>query len=417
MTSSRDAAAERLDRSRRGSVALQLAILLVAVVGFVALGTEIVSLLFISRGMQSAADAAALGGARARLQGFPADYTQEAIALAANAGFVNGQGGTSVAVNSPPAGGHYAGVSGAVEVVIAQPQNLVLASALHSGPFTVSGRAVAIPTSSPNCIYILAASGSGVLHTEGGTSINATCGTFANSSSPTAATISGSLNTPSFAVVGGYTGTVNSSQIQTGVPHIKDPLWYLAAPAFGGCDYTNYSLSSGTATLNPGVYCGGNGNAAIDLTGSAQVTLNPGTYVLNGGGLNMGGNATLGGTGVTIYNTGTASTYAPINTQDQITIALKAPTSGPLEGILFFTDRSVTFPTQANNIGMGNTGKLEGTLYFPTTDLVMDTGQNSAAYTILVTKTLSLGINTFNVSSDYSSLQDGSPLKAAKLAE
>src|ERR1700719_268098 len=93
--------------SRRGAGAVLIALMLVAIIGFVSLGTEVVVLLWTSRHMQSPADAAALASETARLSGYPADYTQEALALSAAAGFANGQNGTTVTVNSPPASGNY----------------------------------------------------------------------------------------------------------------------------------------------------------------------------------------------------------------------------------------------------------------------------------------------------------------------
>lgn len=75
--------------------------------GFVSLGTEIVLLLSTSRHMQSAADAGVLAAVTARTRGYPADYRQEAFALAASAGFANGVDGTPVAVNSPPTAGMF----------------------------------------------------------------------------------------------------------------------------------------------------------------------------------------------------------------------------------------------------------------------------------------------------------------------
>jgi hypothetical protein len=150
--------------------------------------------------------------------------------------------------------------------------------------------------------------------------------------------------------------------------------------------------------------------------------VNPGTYILAGGGLNVSGNATLTGSGVTFYNTQkTGYSYKPIFTQDQAVLSLKAPTSGTYEGILFFQDRSIS-STAPNVIGAdgGGAGKggLEGALYFKTTPVSLTSGQNQkVAYTIVIADTISVDVNTFNVTSDYSSLANGSPIKATVLAE
>src|SRR5437773_38146 len=61
------------DAGRSGAVAIQVGIMLVAIVGFVSLGSEIVLLLATSRHMQSAADAGVLAAVSARMRGYPAD--------------------------------------------------------------------------------------------------------------------------------------------------------------------------------------------------------------------------------------------------------------------------------------------------------------------------------------------------------
>ena len=199
------------------------------------------------------------------------------------------------------------------------------------------------------------------------------------------------------------------STIKTGVASVSDPLLYLKAPAVGGCGRNNYVVSSGTVTLSPGVYCGG-----LTIKGSANVTLSAGTYILNGGGMNVSGSAHVTGTGVTLYNTRDSThPYGPITSQDTPVITLSAPTSGSLAGILIFQDRSVVSATP--NIIVGT---LTGALYFPTTPIVLSSQQNVATpYSIIVAKTLSLNVNTLTVSSNYSSLSEGSPIKVVTLTE
>ena len=85
---------------KRGVVPMQIAILLIAIIAFVALGTEIVMLLLISRQMQSADDVAALTAAAAKAAAYPTNYTQEAISVAA-AIFVIEQNGAAVTINHP----------------------------------------------------------------------------------------------------------------------------------------------------------------------------------------------------------------------------------------------------------------------------------------------------------------------------
>jgi hypothetical protein len=82
------------------------------------------------------------------------------------------------------------------------------------------------------------------------------------------------------------------------------------------------------------VYRGG-----IEITSSAGVvTLNPGIYVMEGGGLEVSGSL-LQGTGVMIYNTDSAtSEYEPIRFLGSSTADLHAPTEGAYEDVLFYQD-------------------------------------------------------------------------------
>jgi hypothetical protein len=370
---------------------LLMALSTTGLLGLCGLGVDVNLFWTIKRRMQTAADAAAVAGAIALGNG--SNYAAAAADLSSFNGFTNGQNGVTVTANNPPAGGLYIGDAKYLEVIVKQAQPTYFMRVLGYSTMTIAARATAGSNSADYCIYVLDPAASGALNINSGDVLTSSCGVIVNSASTTAITSSGTLNAPLVGVVGNYSGTINGTK-RTNIAPALDPLAYLQAPVVGACQYTNYSITSGSAILNPGVYCGSNGSAAMQISGTASVTLNPGTYILNGGGLTMGGSGTLTGTGVTFYNTGTAATYGPINTQDQALLNLKAPTTGPLAGVLFFQDRSITFPTQANNIGVGPTGVLEGALYFPTTRLSLASGKNGTAkYTMVVAQTLNVAVD------------------------
>lgn len=180
-----------------------------------------------------------------------------------------------------------------------------------------------------------------------------------------------------------YYGSTNnpSNTVQCAPPTygaaVTDPLAALPAPSYTGCAATNYSWSnmSPNQTINPGVYCGG-----IKITGG-NVTLNPGTYILNGGGLEIeGANTTVNGTGVFFYNTANGYTAGPLLMSGQPTVNLTSNTSGTYQGILFMQDHSVC-PSTSHAIN-GNTNiKYNGTIYLHCTQ----TGSNYVAQNILYT--------------------------------
>jgi hypothetical protein len=228
---------------------------------------------------------------------------------------------------------------------------------------------------------------------------------------------SGAVFGTSVAIAGSYSGSCNTtdpSGCRTGVPGEPDPLAQRAGPQFSGCDFgvpKAVNIGGGSTTLDPGVYCNG-----INISGGASVTFRPGVYILNGGGLSVSGGSTLQGTGVTFYNTARGKGYAPVNIAGGTLGFLSAPTSGPMEGMLFFQDRTIA-KAGSNTISGGSNLNLNGTFYFPTSDLTFSGGgEVSVNYTIMVAKTITIGGNT-TLSANFSSLQDGNPIKRVTLAE
>jgi hypothetical protein len=363
--------------------------------------------------MQGAADSAAYSAAIAKNvpPGTSSVFTAQAKSVAGSYGYVDASNNVTVTVNNPPLSGNYTANNFAIEVTIQQPQQASLSSIYMTTAPTLAARAVALLTTASRCVYTLNPKASDSLHVDGGGVVTSACGLVVNSSSATAITNQGTISAPTVDIVGGYSGTINSPKITTGIKPVSDPLFYVPAPSWvlGSCDHINYSVSSGTVTLSKGVYCGG-----ITIGGTAKVTLNAGTYIVMGGGLTVSGSANLSGTGVTLYNTGNILyPYKPVQFLDNSVVKLTAPTSGVLAGILIFQDRSIvsTLP----NILMGS---FTGALYFPTTPLVLNSGSDvTVPYTILVADTVSMQVNALNVKNDYSSLADGSPIKEPRLVE
>jgi hypothetical protein len=144
-------------------------------------------------------------------------------------------------------------------------------------------------------------------------------------------------------------------------------------------------------TINPGVYCGG-----IKITGG-NVTLNPGTYILNGGGLEIeGANTTVNGTGVFFYNTSNGYAAGPLLMSGQPTVNLKATTSGTYQGILYMQDHNIC-PSTTNTVN-GNTNiQINGTIYLHCTNSsyvaqnILYTGESTTGfYSALVVDTIQI---------------------------
>jgi hypothetical protein len=405
----------------RGQSTLVVALVLPVLLGFVGLGVDLGQLRYQQRKLQVVADAAALAGAGEIAAGSSSNVNYSASLAIANNNFVAGvNGNQNPAINLPPQSGPHAGNSKFVEVIISQNAPTYFMRILGVTSATISARAVGGLGSGTSCIYALAPTGT-AFSASGGAVVNAGCGIYDNSNGSQAFVETGGscVSTTQINVVGNYAmqpSSCNPPQTtpSIGAPAVSDPLAYVPAPSVGACDYPNgYTANGGTPTISPGVYCGG-----ITVTAHALLKLNPGTYILNGGGLSVQGNSDVQGTGVTFYDTcttGCVGGYQPIKLTGGSNTSLIAPTSGSLAGILFFQDRS-TNSSAKNGIAGNGTTVFQGALYFPTTELDYTGGSTNTAYTIIVANNLMFAGNS-SMNSDYSSLSGGSPIKRAALME
>ena len=174
--------------------------------------------------------------------------------------------------------------------VLGQPEATVTARA-STGTRRASGG---------GCVIVLNPSASNALLMSGTPSLTSGCGVMVNSSSSSAINTNGNgtittTNGSLTQIVGNCNGCSNiHPAAQTGAASFTDPFADMTPPTVGSCTNTGVSVGShDTATINPGVYCGG-----IDLSSHAALTLNPGVYVIQNG-LSLGAQTTLTGTGVT----------------------------------------------------------------------------------------------------------------------
>lgn len=386
----------------RGAVALLVAVMLVGIIGFVALGTEIVMLLATSRHMQSAADDGALAAVSARIRGYPADYKQEAYALVRDAdpAFNNGQGAGCLANPTlyvgPPCDGTH---SDYIEVLIRQPQTLSLASLVYTGPFAVSARAVAHSSGYGSCILVLDPVGAGSLSMNGAFVVNFPgCDVSVNSSSATAVSLvgGGSINAKNVYIVGAYSAGGGSlinvtGTITTHAPATDNPYRDYILPSAAGTCIPDPDVKT-SKSIPPGTYC------SISVSTSAgRLTLAPGgNYIIKGGKLSVSATATLTGTGVTIVLAGAATA----DIQSGATVTLAAPPAGAaagVPGLAFFQDPAA--PTGATSTFNGGPAmNIAGALYFPTQELRFGGGSGTVPCIELIAWKVTISGNaTLNV--------------------
>ncbi len=366
---------QRIARDERGATAITTALVLLVLVGFVGLGTEVGMWYAERRAMQNASDAAALG---AGFDIYKNGKQSTGIVAAGQAdsaknGFTNGQNNVTVTVNYPPKQGKYANKNTAVETVVSKTRASLFASFFLDGPVDISVRSVAtIKYVGVYCILALSPHDEAALLFEGTADVQLkNCGINVNSDdSDGAMTAKGaSVVGATYAdIVGGLNQTNNADldlgEINTGADAVDDPYANLDIPDGSGCDYTNFTVgASKTKTLSPGRYCNG-----IKIQGTAY--LQAGEYVIVGGTFDVASTAhvtTDTVDGVTIFLTGSGTNYAQVTINGGAHIDIVATTEGDYKGIAFFQDRDapVVSSGSPNKLNGGSNMNITGAIYFP----------------------------------------------------
>jgi hypothetical protein len=283
--------------------------------------------------------------------------------------------------------------------------------------YTVKARATAgILSSVPaTCVYVLAPSAPNAFVANNGATVTMNCGIAIDDSNAVAASITGgaTVTASTVSIVGGYAvnngGTISPAPVAL-TQAVKDPFVSVTGPSAGACNYTNYSPGWGSWTLNPGTYCGG-----IVISNGATAVFNPGTYIIDGGGVQFAGGTTSTGAGVMFYLTGTNATYGSVVINNGASVTLSAETSAPYMGLLFFQDRSIVSANNATFAG-GASMQLTGSLYFPTTDISYSNGASAVGNTALIAAQVSFAGGA-NLQFDSTGLKTGLITSTVALVE
>jgi Flp pilus assembly protein TadG len=392
----------RFRRDQSGVYLIIAGLMMPVLVGFVGLGTDVTLWYNQHRKMQDAADSGAVSAATAYSNGVN-NVTPQANGVASSYGFVNGTNNVTVTVNQPPLSGTHTATAGAVEVIVAQPQARLFSAVFGSGQAAVSARAVAGATAGTGCVLALDHAKKGAATDVGAPQVVLTgCSLFDNSNNSAALVVGGAatLTALSVSVVGGISGaggittTPTSGNITTGAAPTADPYANTSFPPMPASG-ANPSPIHGTKTLDPGTYSGG-----LKINAGANVTLNPGTYYLDGGSLDVAGTATLKGTGVTLVFTGsgTPCSCATATINGGATVNLTAPAAGAtsgIPGIVFFGDRNMAVGTNFTLNG-GSNQTFEGAIYLPEADVKINGASASGdpnACTQLIADTITFSGN------------------------
>jgi Flp pilus assembly protein TadG len=401
--------AGRLLRDRAGVIAIQTVVVATALIGIAGLSVDVGSWYFTHRSMQTAADAAAIAGA---LELAGNKTTSEVIAAADVDATRNGYG-TS---NGASVGVEIGSDSESVTVTVAKTGALFLA-----GMFLPNGQAPGIQTAAkaglirnggPVCILATSPTGAGAISVGGNAVLNtAGCSIVSDSTDPQALIGSGNASITSDKTCG--PGGYSAAQNVTFTPPpshclaVPDPYAGLPPPpnVNADCDYQNLPNVSGTATLSPGVYCGG-----ITISSNANVIFLPGVYIMRNGGLSASGNASMSGNGVGFYLTGDSTVNVG---QDDLTVSgnavvrFTAPDSGPLKGFIVYQNEPNASAGQITSSITGNGNvSYAGALYFGNQNVSIDgngaSGTNQPFASVVANQITISGNGTVNFNSQVS---------------
>lgn len=438
---------------QRGAMAMTVGLLMTGFTGMTALSVDVADWYGSHRSMQSAADAAAMGGALALKNG---DSNSQAISAATTDAQLNATGlasGSTVTAT--------VNASSQVTVTLTKKANLLLSGLFLSSAPTITATATAglvqmtSNTGTPMCLLVTSPAAANVVVLSGSSSIQASgCRVVVNSSSTSAINLSGNttINSKSLCGPGGnnVSGSSTLSPGEIGCSAVADPYANMPVPAAASasnpCKATNFQtngsnyyeytdqggtthqISNGATTViggvnafyyatpgntntalhvTPGVYCGG-----INFGALTNVVFDPGVYVMRNGGLVTGGNTTATGTGVAFYLTGTGTSVqlqndnVDLSAQTTLTITAPTDTTTGMAGIAIYQDGSAATGTLTNTLSGNSTINFTGLLYFGHQNVnVSGSSENqSAGFTAMIAYTVNYsGYSTLYLNSNYAS--------------
>jgi Flp pilus assembly protein TadG len=349
----------RFETDEGGNVAITTAVVLPLLVGGIGMGVTYSMGNSTRSDMQNALDSSVLAGVIASNSGGDPIGTANTVFQSnlsawakSNASAINASFNWSNGILTGQATGSASNLFGAV---------------VGTRNYTITVNSAATSASTPLCVLGLDSLGSGAFNADGSAlTFNANCAVQANSASSSGMTQKGnaSLSAKKFGVTGGSKVSNYQPPPQEGSPAIPDPYASLPFPSYTTCDKNAKMLSiKDTETLSPGTYCGG-----IHMDSTAQVTLQPGIYVMVDGPFWADGSAKVTGDQVMIAFTGKGST---LDVWGNAQMNVTSPTSGTYMNMQFMQDINSS-DTHNLWVSIGGSdsdgGKLtyDGVAYFPT---------------------------------------------------
>jgi Flp pilus assembly protein TadG len=377
----------------RGASAVLMTILASSLIGMVGLGVESGIWFTERRGLQTQADAGAIAGAYQVAAGAAtATVVSTGRTEAGNNGYVAAVPNT-IAINTPPTSGPYAGNASAVEAILTTPKASILSGVFLRSGVTIRARAVArVVTIGNPCVLALTTANTTGIGFQGNPTVNMpNCILASNAAGTQSIKLQGNptLVAQNVYAVGGLSqkGSVNLPAglvPLVGQTVLPDPYASLSITLPGSCPGGGYS-SVPTGVVPAGLYCNG-----MSFASNTSYTLSSGTYYVYNGDFKVNANTTVkvqAGGGVTIILTGSpASKIGRIDINGNATVTMNPSTSGPYKGVLFYQDRNAPANNNANQGNLINGGAnltLGGAIYAPSQSVTFSGNSGSNCLVII----------------------------------
>jgi hypothetical protein len=346
---------------------------------------------------------------------------QAVVESTVNASFRAKEGDGAVTISGIPIRSGSSSQIVGVKVTLSQRKKAVMSGIVTPTLTDISVTAVARSSGATRvCVVGLDPSAADAIHLDNSAQILAgNCSVYANSTSPSAIRADGGSKITSLltCTAGGYRGYGSNyapSAPLTDCPRVPDPLADRPPPVVESCPKKPLKIKKQTTTLNPGTYCGG-----LYIENGANVTLNPGIYVMKDGPLVIGpakpgakgtdklqdkdddgtpaSRGSVKGSGVGFYFTGQLEPndegqLIAMRFEQNSVVELTAPTNGSMSGLLLQEDRTVNSDRRYEVLSDG-ARRLVGTIYLPRGTFEVSANQSVAdqsEYTAVVTKRLEL---------------------------
>jgi len=371
-------------RSAAGGVAVQFAMVSPVLLGASGLAIDYGTHSLKTIELQSIADTAALGGAGELAISGSSDSAINSVVTSYVSAKYEGAGSkiaSKTVIDRKAA---------TLRVVLEETWAPVFAAFLNADVTPIRVDATASLVGGDNiCVLALDGSGTKAIHMDKFARLTANgCGVYSNSTHKQAIRLdqNSSMKASSICSAGGYMAKTTSINPipSTDCPPAEDPLAGRPEPSIGSCDATNFKIASGNKTLNPGTYCGG-----IEISNTASVFFNPGTYIIQDGDFVVSDTAKVEGEHVGFYLAGDKSL---INFTGDAAVKLTGALDGELAGLLFFEDRSADLDRK-HHIQSTKAAVLTGTIYLSRGKLLIDPNSpvaGNSAYTAIIAHKLEL---------------------------